>query len=114
MQVTDPPATTKDKNEDSEATEKPDVSTAGEKTKDSKATEKSESATGEPESGIGGTKKIGCQGVTNSFENFFLYWIIASLVNGGVKLRRMWRTYNIKPVIIVDVKSNATKHELYV
>jgi len=87
--------TAEEKNEDSEATENPDASTAGEKTEDShateaatedgkggdsKATEKSEGGTGEPESGTGGTKRSGCQRITNSFENFFIFWILASLV----------------------------------
>ena len=113
-----------DKNEDSESTENPDTSTVVEKTEDSqateaasedgkgedsKATEEFKITTGEPESGTGG-----CQRITNSFEIFFLFWILASLVDGSEKLRRMWRTYNIKPVIILDVKSNATKHELNV
>jgi len=83
-----PPATEKynattveDKNEDSQATEAASEDGKGE---DSKATEEFKITTGEPESGTGG-----CQRITNSFEIFFLFWILASLVYGSEKLRRM-------------------------
>jgi len=102
------------KNEDSKATEKLDASTVEDKGKgsqatkaateegkgkDSKATEKSEGATGQPESGTGagepesgtsaGEHESGCQRITNSFEKIFLFWVLANLVNGVVKLRGM-------------------------
>ena len=47
---------------------------------DPKATQQSEDATGEPESGTGATAESGCQRITNSFEIFFLFWILASIV----------------------------------
>ena len=103
-QVTNPPTTAESnattaehKIEDSKATEKLDASTVEDKGegskateaateegkgKDSKATEKSEGATGEHESGTGaGEHESGCQRITNSFEMFFLFWVLASLVN---------------------------------
>jgi len=100
-QVTDPAAietngtTAEDKNEDSKATEKLDASTTEDKGEDSqategatengkgedsKATERSGGATTEPESGTGATKKSGCQRITNSFKNFFLFWMLACIV----------------------------------
>ena len=75
-----------------EATENPDASTVAEKTEDSHATEAAteegkggdSKATETSEGGTREREESGCQRITNSFENFFLFWILASFVNRGV------------------------------
>ena len=99
MPTTDSPTTVKsnattaeEKNVDSEATENPDASTVAEKTEDSHATEAAteegkggdSKATETSEGGTREREESGCQRITNSFENFFLFWILASFVNRGV------------------------------